>query len=93
VSFDLTRDLKVDEAHDLGLQLVRFDDNEEGLAYVTIAYWRCDECDGLCTITSKTDRRLLLELKVNDPASFRFNHDHEAVQAAKASHRCPEKPA
>lgn len=93
MSLELAEKLGAVAAYDLGLQLVRFDDAEEGLTYATVAYVRCEKCRALTTIVSKLDRRILLELPMKDPGAYRLNLDHEAVQAAKARHACVEAPA
>jgi ABC-type ATPase with predicted acetyltransferase domain len=99
LTLDLAMKLDVDEVHDLGLQLVHDTSGEEFTAYVTVAFWRCEKCDVLLEVVSKTECRLLLELSrcgLENVAKARLHGDTNAVERSRKMHHCsvttPESP-
>lgn len=91
---ELTRELGVDEASDMGLQIVRDEAGKDFKAFVTAGVFKCAHCAVDVEFLSKVDKDLI-DLGGVDVVRARLDGDRKTVADARAKHNavCTKRPA
>lgn len=90
---ELVRALGVDEASDMGLQIVRDAAGKDFKAFVTAGVFKCAHCGVDVEFLSKIDKELV-EL-TGDMVGARLESDRKTVADAREKHAavCAKRPA